>query len=98
VDEARAIRFLIENESAQGAYNLTAPNPATNAEVGTAIARVLQRPYYLPAPAFAFNLAFGEVGELVTKGQRVFPERLLELGFEFKYPEVEPALRDLLLD
>ena len=98
VDEARAIRFLIENESAQGSFNLTAPNPATNAEVGEAIAKVLQRPYYLPVPAFAFNLAFGEVGELVTKGQRVMPDRLLELGFEFKYPDVEPALRDLLID
>ena len=97
-DESRAIRFLIEDENAQGAFNLTAPNPATNAEVGKAIARVLGRPYYLPAPGFAFNLAFGEVGQLVTKGQRVIPERLLERGFEFEFPEVEPALRDLLID
>jgi uncharacterized protein (TIGR01777 family) len=88
-DEARAIRFLIENEDARGAYNLTAPNPATNAEVGKAIAKTLGRPYYLPAPEFAFNLAFGEVGALVTKGQRVMPERLLEQGFEFQFPEVE---------
>ena len=97
-DESRANRFLIEDENAQGAFNLTAPNPATNAEVGKAIARVLGRPYYLPAPGFAFNLAFGEVGQLVTKGQRVIPERLLERGFEFEFPEVEPALRDLLID
>ncbi len=97
VDEARAIRFLIDNEDARGAYNLTAPNPAKNEEVGKAIARVLQRPYYLPAPEFAFNLAFGEVGSLVTKGQRVMPERLLEQGFEFEFPEVEPALQDLLI-
>ena len=95
-DEARAIRFLIENEEAHGAFNLTAPNPATNAEVGKAIAKVLNRPYYLPAPEFAFNLAFGEVGELVTKGQRVMPERLLEHGFEFQFPELEPALQDIL--
>lgn len=97
-DEARAIRFLIETEPAQGAFNLTAPNPATNEEVGKAIAKVLRRPYYLPAPEFAFNLAFGEVGALVTKGQRVIPERLLELGFEFEFPEIETALRDLLVD
>jgi uncharacterized protein (TIGR01777 family) len=95
-DEARAIRFLIENEEAQGAFNLTAPNPATNAEVGKAIAKVLNRPYYLPAPEFAFNLAFGEVGALVTKGQRVMPGRLLKHGFEFRFPELEPALRDIL--
>jgi uncharacterized protein (TIGR01777 family) len=96
VDEARAIRFLIENEAAQGPFNLTAPNPATNAEVGKAIGKVLGRPYYLPAPGFAFTLAFGEVGELVTRGQRVIPERLLEHGFEFQFPELEPALQDIL--
>ena len=96
VDEARAIRFLIETEEAHGAFNLTAPNPATNTEVGKAIAKVLNRPYYLPAPEFAFNLAFGEVGKLVTKGQRVMPERLLEHGFEFQFPELEPALQDIL--
>ena len=97
-DESSAIRFLIEDENASGPFNLTAPNPATNRQVGKAIAKVLGRPYYLPAPEFAFNLAFGEVGALVTKGQRVMPERLLEKGFEFKFPEVEPALQDLLVD
>lgn len=97
-DESRAIRFLIEDDNASGPFNLTAPNPATNAEIGKAIARVLGRPYYLPVPGFAFNLAFGEVGALVTRGQRVIPERLLEQGFQFNFPEVEPALRDLLVD
>lgn len=97
-DEARAIRFLIENKDARGAFNLTAPNPATNAEVGKAIAKVLHRPYYLPAPGFAFKLAFGEVSALVTNGQRVMPERLLEYGFEFQFPNLEPALQDILGD
>jgi uncharacterized protein (TIGR01777 family) len=97
-DESRAIRFLIEDENASGPFNLTAPNPATNSAVGKTIASVLGRPYYLPAPEFAFNLAFGEVGALVTKGQRVMPERLLKQGFEFKFTEIEPALRDLLVD
>jgi uncharacterized protein (TIGR01777 family) len=96
VDEVRAIRFLVENEEAQGPFNLTSPNPATNAQVGKAIAKVLNRPYYLPAPEFAFNMAFGEVGQLVTKGQRVMPERLLEHGYEFLFPELEPALQDIL--
>jgi uncharacterized protein (TIGR01777 family) len=95
-DEVSAIRFLIENNTARGAFNLTAPNPATNAEVGKAIARVLHRPYYLPIPKFAFKMAFGEVAALVTQGQRVMPERLLEQGYEFQFPELEPALLDLL--
>lgn len=97
-DEVGAIRFLLENDSAEGAFNLTAPNPATNAEVGRAIAKVLKRPYYLPAPKFAFDLAFGEIGALVTQGQRVVPSRLLTHGFEFKFPAIEPALRDLLVE
>jgi uncharacterized protein (TIGR01777 family) len=97
-DEARSIRFLIENNNSRGAFNLTAPNPATNAEVGKSIAKVLHRPYYLPAPGFAFKLAFGEVSALVTEGQRVMPERLLEHGFEFQFPELEPALQDILVD
>lgn len=97
-DEARAIRFLIENKNAHGAFNLTSPNPATNAEVGKTIARVIRRPYYLPAPEFAFKLAFGEVAALVTNGQRVMPERLLEQGFEFQFPKLEPALQDILVD
>lgn len=95
-DEARAIRFLIENEEARGGFNLTAPNPATQAEVGKAIAKTLSRPFYLPAPEFAFKLAFGEIAAVVTKGQRVIPERLLELGFEFQFPELQPALQDIL--
>lgn len=98
VDEARAIRFLIEDKDARGAFNLTAPNPATNAEVGRAIAKVLKRPYYLPLPDFVFKVAFGEVGSLVTEGQRVMPERLLERNFEYRFPEVEPALSDLLVE
>jgi uncharacterized protein (TIGR01777 family) len=96
VDEARAIRFLIEDEDASGAINLTAPNPATQDEVGKAIAKTLGRPYYLPAPEFAFNLAFGEIASLVTKGQRVMPRRLLEQGFEFQFPDLESALQDIL--
>lgn len=96
-DEVRAIRFLIENKDTRGAFNLTAPNPATNTEVGKAIAKVLHRPYYLPAPKFAFKLAFGEISALVTEGQRVMPKRLLEHGFEFQFLELEPALRDILV-
>lgn len=97
-DESRAIRYLVEDENAYGPFNLTAPNPATNAEVGRTIAQVLGRPYYMPAPEFVFNLAFGEVGALVTKGQRVMPARLLEQGFDFEFPELDLALRNLLVD
>lgn len=95
-DEANAIRFLIENKEARGPFNLTAPNPLSNDKFGRTLARVLNRPHLIPIPAFAMRAAFGEVAMVVLSGQRVMPGRLLELGFKFDFPELEPALRHLL--
>lgn len=94
-DEVGAMRFLIQNETASGAYNLSAPNPLTNAAFARALGKVMRRPSYFPTPDFAFYLAFGEVAGLVLDGQCAVPRRLLEAGYQFKYPEVEAALRDL---
>ena len=96
LDEARAIRFLIENEAASGPFNLTAPNPARNSEFGKTLARVMRRPHYLPLPAFVMHALFGEVATVVVDGQRVVPQKLQELGFEFRFPKLEPALRHVL--
>jgi uncharacterized protein (TIGR01777 family) len=95
-DEAAAIRFLIEHESAQGPFNLTAPQPATNREFAAVLGRVMRRPSFFPAPAFALRAALGEMADLVLTGQRVVPERLQGLGFTFRFPTLEAALRDLL--
>jgi len=96
-DAVRAIRFLMEKEDARGAFNLTAPEPLTNAELGRIIARVLHRPFWLPVPAFALKLALGEMAELLLlNGQRVLPERLLRAGFKFRFPTAENALKDVL--
>jgi uncharacterized protein (TIGR01777 family) len=95
-DEARTLRFLIENEEASGAFNLTAPNPVTNGELAKRIGRVMGRPSFIPVPGFAMRLAFGEVAEVVLQGQRAVPQGLLDLGFEFDFPEAEAALQDLL--
>ncbi len=95
-DEARALRFLIETEEARGAFNLTAPNPVTNRKFARIIGRVMRRPSFIPVPGFAMRLAFGEVAEVVLQGQRAFPQRLIDLGFEFRHPQAEAALRDLL--
>ncbi len=95
-DEVAAIRFLIENQNATGAFNLTAPNPLTNADFEKTIGKVLNRPSWLPVPSFALEIAFGEVSSVVLTGQRVHPDRLSDLGFSFKYPDLEAALRDLL--
>lgn len=95
-DEASAIRFLIQNDAAHGAFNLTAPDPVTNDEFGRTIARVTGRPHYFPIPAFAMQLAFGEVAEMVLEGQRVLPQKLLSLGYVFRFPLLMAALSDLL--
>lgn len=95
-DYVRAVRFLMENEAARGPFNLAAPEPVTNAEFGRTIGRVMGRPYYLPVPGFALKLAFGEVADVLLYGQRAIPQRLLDLGFEFRFPDAESALRDLL--
>jgi len=95
-DQVAAIRFLLENDQAQGAFNLTAPNPMPNAEFGKALGRVMKRPSWLPLPGFVLRLMFGDVATIVLDGQRVLPQRLQALGFDFAYPEIETALRDIL--
>jgi uncharacterized protein len=95
-DEIWAIRLLLKSRSASGVFNLTAPNPVTNAEFSRTLGRVMKRPSFVPMPAFAFRLAFGEVATIVLDGQRVLPKRLLDLGFTFLFPNLEPALRELL--
>jgi uncharacterized protein (TIGR01777 family) len=95
-DYLGATRFLIENESARGVFNLSAPNPVTNREFARALGRVLHRPAFFPTPGFALKLALGELAELLLlSGQRQVPHRLLELGYTFKFSNVDAALRDL---
>ncbi len=95
-DEVRAIRALIETPTASGPFNLAAPQAVTNSQFARILGRVLGRPCWLPIPGWAMRAAFGEVADLLLTGQRGMPRRLLELGFQFRFPELEGALRDLL--
>lgn len=95
-DEARAIVYLIENRQARGAFNLTAPNPLSNAEFGQGLARALRRPYWLPVPAVGLRLALGEMATLILDGQYVMPAGLLQSGFQFAFPRLDAALQELL--
>src|SRR5215210_3080288 len=95
-DEVGALRFLLEREDARGPFNLTAPHPVTNRELTRTLARVLRRPGFLPAPGFALRIALGEMADSLLQGQRAVPSRLSELGYVFRWPELEPALRNLL--
>jgi len=95
-DEVEAVTYLLENEAAEGVYNLTAPNPLTNDAFGKVVGQVLNRPHLIPVPAFALKLLLGEIATLVLDGQRAIPQRLQEAGFIFKYSEAKPALAYLL--
>jgi hypothetical protein len=95
-DEVAAIRFLMETPGAEGAYNLTAPQAVSNAEVSRVIGRVMRRPSLVPVPGFLLRLVLGEKASIVLEGQRPAPRRLLELGYAFRFPEFEGAVRDLL--
>jgi uncharacterized protein len=95
-DEVAAIRFLLENQSASGAYNLASPVPISSAQFTRAAAKTLHRPYWLPVPAFAMRLILGGMSTLVLDGLYLQPSRLQELGFSFRFSDMEAALRDLL--
>ena len=97
-DEVRAIQFLLTNDKADGPFNLTAPNPVTNKEFGKLVGEVMGRPSVIPAPGFAMKTIFGDMSLLLLEGQRAVPQKLLELGFKFKFETAQAALRDLLGD
>jgi uncharacterized protein len=96
-DEVRLLLWALDTDRASGTYNATAPNPVTNREFSKALGRVLGRPAVVPVPKLALKARFGgELGEVAAGGQRTVPRRALDAGFEFRHPELEPALSDLL--
>lgn len=95
-DVVGAVRFLLGEPQVAGVFNLCAPNPVTNAVFSKTLGKVLGRPSWLPAPAFAFRLAFGEMATTLLEGARAKPEQLQSAGYHFLFPELEPALREIL--
>ncbi len=96
-DVVGALVHALENDSVEGAVNVAAPNPMTNAEYTKVLGDVLNRPTLLPAPAPALRAVLGQVAdELLLASARVEPAKLKETGYEFRYPELEEALRHLL--
>ncbi len=95
-DEVGLALLALEGEAAAGPLNATAPEPARNRDLAREIGRALGRPSLVPAPAFALGLALGEMAQVVLASQRVVPRRALELGFRFRFPRLDGALRDLL--
>ena len=93
-DVVGALLFSLDNSAASGPVNVTAPEPVTNKELSQALGKVLHRPAIAPVPALAVKALYGEMSWVVTTGQRVVPARLLDLGYEFRRPDLEDALRD----
>ena len=95
-DVVAATLRCVDDDTLSGAVNVCAPNPVTNKELSRALGRVLRRPAVAPVPALALRLLYGEMSIIVTTGQRLVPARLEQAGHRFRFPDLEPALRDVL--
>lgn len=94
-DLVSAFHFFIDNTATSGVYNLVAPVASTNAQFTSELAKVLNRKAPFAIPNFVLKILFGSMSDILTKGEYVYPERLLAEGFQFKFREMGPALQDL---
>ena len=96
-DEVGILLWALENERVSGVVNATAPKPVTNRELSKALGRALHRPAVIPVPGLTLDVMYGkEFGTVLRGGQRVTPRRALDLGYEFRHPELDETLEDLL--
>jgi uncharacterized protein (TIGR01777 family) len=95
-DYVAMVLRLLQDEQLSGPFNMTAPNPMTNAEFTQVLARTVRRPAFFVAPDFMLRLAMGERAALLLEGQRALPANLTDAGYQFKYPKLGKALDDLL--
>lgn len=96
-DLARTYALIIRNQNLEGIFNLSTPNPSTNGEFSTVLARTLHRPSFFPVPALILKLIFGEGAQVLLNGQCVYPKRLIDNAFQFCFPTVKSVLDDLIL-
>ncbi len=90
-----AYKFVIENKH-EGVFNLTAPTPTTNKGLTSALGRELKRPTIFPVPAFVLDIIFSEGAQVLTDGQSAVPKHLLDLGFNFKFENIDETIKDLV--
>jgi len=95
-DQIALIDFLLRKADAEGPYNACAPQPVRNRDFTQELGQALHRPTLMPMPGFALRLLLGEMSTLLLGGQRIVPRRLLDAGFEFRFPELKEALADVL--
>jgi uncharacterized protein (TIGR01777 family) len=98
-DEVASIKFLIENENLKGVFNLVSPQQLRNRQFFQILAAVLKKPCWLPIPAFALKLMFGQMAsELFLTSQRVYPKKLVDARFEFQYTELKNVLESMKIE
>ncbi|UTM57994.1 TIGR01777 family oxidoreductase [Photobacterium sp. CCB-ST2H9] len=97
-DMVKGIMFLMRHETAQGPFNLTAPNPVTNKEFSQTLARVLHRPHLMSTPEWLLRIGMGESAQMLLDSQRALPAKLEAHGFHFCYPDLERALKSALAE
>jgi hypothetical protein len=90
------IKWALASTILSGPINAVTPSPVTMREFSSTLGQVLQRPSWLPVPEFVVKVALGELGSLMTTGQRVSPAKAIAGGYVFQYPTLEPALRAIL--
>jgi NAD dependent epimerase/dehydratase family enzyme len=95
-DTIGLLTMALEDERVRGPLNATAPQSQTNREIARTIGRVMGRPAWLPVPGFALKLMLGEMADMITTGQRVIPQKAHDLGYQFKYPTSEQAIRQII--
>ena len=95
-DWVAMVQWLLIEPRVRGAVNLTAPEPRTNRDLSTALGRALHRPAVMPVPGVALRMLYGEFAATLLTGQRVLPRVAQSLGFDFRFPTLEPALADLV--
>ncbi len=96
-DLANMYLFLLDRKEIEGPVNCTAPNPVRNRELTYTLAEALGKPVTMPfVPGFMLRLVLGEFANIILEGQRVVPNRLLESGFQFRFPTLKEALADIL--
>jgi uncharacterized protein (TIGR01777 family) len=89
-------QHAVDDPAWSGPVNATAPVPVSNKAFTNALGRALRRPTIVPVPAFAIKVLYGDMAELVTKGQNAVPQRTLELGYRHEHPDLDEALRSAL--
>lgn len=95
-DHIGLIQWALSTPTVSGPINAVAPEPVTMKTFCEVLGQMLHRPSWLPVPSFALNILLGELGTLMTTGQRVTPAKAIAKGYAFRYPTLEPALRAIL--